>query len=238
MRVYVGTSGYDYKEWKGAFYPEDTPAKGMLRAYGERLETVEINNTFYHLPTENVLKSWAEQVPADFVFSLKASRRITHIKRLRNVESESEYLFRTLSLLGERLGPVLFQFPATFKVDPLRLASFLDLIPEGPLCAFAFRDPSGLADEVLDLLRGKGCSLCLEDTEEAPVEKIISTASWGYLRLRRTDYTEADLRQWANRVLSQEWEQAFVYLKHEEEATSALNALRFRELVREVELAA
>ena len=231
MRVRVGTSGYDYKEWKGEFYPEGTPAKDFLRAYAERLDTVEINNTFYHMPTEKVLRSWIQQVPEDFVFAVKASRRITHIKRLKDVEQETEYLFRTLSLLGERLGPVLFQFPKTFSVKADRLQGILELIPDGVKCAFAFRAPASPGDDVLGLLRGKGCSLCLEDTEESPIEEVISTASWGYLRLRKPDYTEEELSGWARRVLAQPWESAFVFLKHEEEARSALGAVRFRELV-------
>lgn len=234
MRVYVGTSGYDYKEWKGEFYPQDTASKALLRAYAERLETVEINNTFYHLPTERVLTSWMEQVPENFVFAVKASRRITHIKRLKDVAPETDYLFRTLSHLGPRLGPVLFQFPANFAVGADRLENFLNLTPGAVKCAFAFRAQSGRGDDVLDLLRGKGCSLCQEDTEDAPVEDIISTASWGYLRLRKTDYSDADLAQWAERILAQDWEQAYVYLKHEEEARSALNAVRLRTLVTEL----
>jgi len=231
MKVFVGTSGYDYKEWKGEFYPEDTRSKDLLRAYSERLEAVEVNNTFYHMPTERILKSWIQQVPEDFVFAVKSSRRITHIKRLKDVEQETEYLFRTLSLLGRRLGPVLFQFPRNLSVKPERLAPFLELLPEEPLCAFAFRSPSAPGDDVLGLLREKRCALCLEDTDESPVEAIVSTANWGYLRLRRSDYTDVDLKQWAERILLQNWDRAFVFLKHEEEARSALNAVRFREIV-------
>ena len=139
MKIYIGTSGYGYKEWKGIFYPEKISPKEMLRFYSERLGTVEINNTFYHMPTESMLASWAEQVPDDFVFALKAPQVITHLKRLRNVGPETEYLFRTLSILDRKLGPVLFQFPKSFRADRRALEDFLDLIPGKIYCAFEFR---------------------------------------------------------------------------------------------------
>ncbi len=230
MKIYVGTSGYSYKEWKGKFYPEKISPKDMLRFYSERFGTVEINNTFYHMPTENVLTSWAEQVPADFVFAFKAPQVITHIKRLRNVDSETEYLFRTLSVLDKKLGPVLFQFPKSFRADPTTLKDFLALIRGNMPCAFEFRSASGLDGGILDLLREKGCSLCIADSDENPTNQIVSTAPWGYLRLRRSDYTEADLSRWLKGIRSQEWEKAFVFFKHEEEAIGPETAMRFREL--------
>ncbi len=202
----------------------------MLRFYSERLSAVEINNTFYHMPTEGVLASWAEQVPRDFVFALKAPQVITHLKRLRNVGEETEYLFRTLSVLGRKLGPVLFQFPKSFRADRPALEDFLDLIPGNMSCAFEFRSPSWLDVEILDLLRKRGCSLCIADSDENPTNEIINTAPWGYLRLRRSDYTDADLSQWMERILSQKWERAFVFFKHEEEAKGPEMAMRFREL--------
>jgi uncharacterized protein YecE (DUF72 family) len=229
MKIYVGTSGYGYKEWKGIFYPEKISPKEMLRFYAKRLGTVEINNTFYHMPTEGVLSSWAEQVPDDFVFALKAPQVITHLKRLKNVGEETGYLFRTLSVLDRKLGPVLFQFPKSFHMDLPVLKDFLDLIPDMP-CAFEFRSPSWLDSEILDLLRERGCSLCIADADENPVNEIISTAPWGYLRLRRSDYTDADLSQWMERIFSQKWEKAFVFFKHEEGATGPKMAMRFREL--------
>ncbi len=230
MKIHVGTSGYGYKEWKGIFYPEKISPKEMLRFYSERLGAVEINNTFYHMPTEGVLASWAEQVPDDFVFALKAPQVITHLKRLRNVDAEADYLFRTLLVLKKRLGPVLFQFPKSFHADRPALENFLDLIPGNLSCAFEFRSPSWLEVEILDLLRKRGHSLCIANTDENPVDEIISTASWGYLRLRRSDYTDADLSEWMGRLLSQKWERAFVFFKHEEEAKGAEMAMRFRAL--------
>ncbi len=230
MKIHVGTSGYSYKEWKGIFYPEKISPKEMLRFYSGRLNTVEVNNTFYHMPRESVLTSWAAQVPDDFVFALKAPQVITHLKRLRNVSGEAEYLFRTISVLEGKLGPVLFQFPKSFRADPGALRDLLALIPDDPASALEFRSPSWLDGEILDSLRKKGASLCIADTDDNPALEIIPTASWGYLRLRRSDYTDADLSRWLERILAQKWERAFIFFKHEEEAKGPEMAVRFREL--------
>ncbi|HEY5974517.1 MAG TPA: DUF72 domain-containing protein, partial [Geobacteraceae bacterium] len=204
--------------------------KEMLRFYGERFNAVEINYTYYHMPTERLLAPWAEQVPDGFVFVFKAPQIITHVKRLKEVNEEAEYYFRTVSLLGDKLGAVLCQFPGFFRVNLPRLETFLDLIPSGIRCAFEFRSPTWLEAGVAELLRDRGHSLCTADTDESPVEEIVATASWGYLRLRRPGYTDAALAAWAKRVHSQKWEQAFVFFKHEEEALGPRLALRFREL--------
>jgi len=230
-KIYVGTSGYAYKEWKGKFYPEKISDEEMLPFYSVRLNTVEINNTFYRMPRESVLMSWAEKVPKHFVFALKAPQIITHLKRLRGVSEESEYLFRTLSVLEKKLGPVLFQFPKSFRADPHALQEFLGLIPADRICAFEFRNPSWVDDEILSLLRERGSSLCVADDDENPAKEIVHTGPWGYLRLRRSDYTDADLSKWLERILSQEWEKAFVFFKHEDEAMGPEMAIRFRELV-------
>jgi uncharacterized protein YecE (DUF72 family) len=182
------------------------------------------------MPTEAVLASWADQVSRDFVFAIKAPQVITHLKQLRNVGAETEYLFRSLSVLGRKLGPVLFQLPRSFHVNQTVLKDFLDLIPGNMSCAFEFRSPSWLDVEILTLLRKRGCSLCIVDADENPANEIISTAPWGYLRLRRSDYTDADLLQWMGRILSQKWKRAFVFFKHEEEAKGAKMAMRFQEL--------
>jgi uncharacterized protein YecE (DUF72 family) len=232
MNIHVGTSGFAYKEWKGKFYPEKISPKELLRYYSSRLNTVEINNTFYHMPNGTVLTSWADQVGGDFVFALKAPQVITHMKRLRHVSSETGYLFKSLSVLEKKLGPVLFQFPESFHADQALLKEFLALIPRTALCAFEFRSSSWLDDGTLDLLRQKKCSLCIADADEAPAGEIISTATWGYLRLRRSDYTDADLSQWAEKVLSQKWEKVFVFFKHEGEGAKGPElAMRFQELV-------
>jgi uncharacterized protein YecE (DUF72 family) len=232
MNIHVGTSGFAYKEWKGKFYPEKISPKELLRFYSSRLNTVEINNTFYHMPNGTVLTSWADQVGGDFVFALKAPQVITHMKRLHHVSSETGYLFKSLSILEKKLGAVLFQFPESFHADRALLKEFLALIPRAALCAFEFRSSSWLDDGTLDLLRQKKCSLCIADADEAPAGEIISTATWGYLRLRRSDYTDADLSQWAEKVLAQKWEKAFVFFKHEGEGAKGPElAMRFQELV-------
>ena len=230
VKIFSGTSGYGYKEWKGNFYPDKISPKEMLRFYAERFQTVEVNNTYYRLPTGGVLASWAEQVPDDFIFAFKAPRKITHLKRLRNVGEETGYLFRSLSILERKLGPVLFQFPKSFPADRLVLEAFLDLIPGRMSCAFEFRSPSWGQAEILDLLREKDHSLCAADTDENPAEEIISTASWGYLRLRRSAYADADLSLWLEKILSQKWEKAFVFFKHEDEALGPKLADRFQKL--------
>ena len=231
MKIYYGTSGYSYKSWRGIFYPDKIPPQEMLRCYAARFPAVEINHTFYHLPTGGVLTSWSEQVPDDFVFAFKAPRIITHRKRLKNIGEETTYLFRTLSLLGSKLGPVLFQFPPNFPPDPVRLKGLFDLIPEKIPCAFEFRNPTGPTPEVLDILRRKNASLCVADTEEAPAGTVTPTAAWGYLRLRRSAYTREDLRRWLERIREQNWERAFVFFKHEEEGRGPQWAQLFQDLL-------
>ena len=231
MKIHIGTSGFAYKEWRGKFYPAGIAPGEMLRFYSERFRAVEINNTFYRMPTEHVLGSWARQVPGDFVFGFKAPKAITHRKRLRDANEEVAYLFRVLSSLGDRLGPVLFQLPGSFHADLTILNDFLSLIPDARACAFEFRSPTWLADDILGLLRNHKTCLCMADTDGNPAEGILPTASWGYLRLRRSDYTEADLAWWLKRILEQKWERAFVFFKHEEGARGAEAAERFQELV-------
>lgn len=231
MKIHTGTSGFAYKEWKGKFYPEKIPPKEMLSFYAQRLGTVEINNTFYHMPTARVLASWAGQVPHDFVFALKAPQIITHLKRLRKVFEETEYLFKTLAVLERKLGPVLFQIPRSFPLNQAVFEDFLPLIPGDISCAFEFRNPSWLDAKILDLLRARDCSLCIADSDEKPAGELIPTATWGYLRLRRTDYSPDDLSQWRDLIMAQNWEKAFVFFKHEEEAKGAETALRFQELI-------
>ena len=230
MKIHVGTSGYGYKEWKGIFYPEKISPHDMLHFYGERFDTVEINYTFYHMPTVAGLSTWAEQVPDDFSFALKAPQIITHMKLLKNVNEEAKYFFKTLSVLDKRVGPALFQLPGSFRANRQVLEEFLALIPKNMACAFEFRSKTWFRKDILELLREHGCSLCTADTDEKPAEEIVSTAPWGYLRLRRSDYTEADLAEWLDRILAQNWERAFVFFKHEEEAKGPELAKRFREI--------
>ena len=235
MKLNVGTSGYSYKEWKGSFYPEKLAPKDMLHFYAERLPAVEINNTFYRLPNERVLTSWAEQVPESFRFSLKASRRITHFKRLKNAEEETEYLLRTTRALGDQLGAILFQLHPNLRLDLPRLESFVQLLPEGFPAAFEFRHESWLDDGVIALLRDRNLALCVSDGEAAAPDELLGSAGWGYLRLRRPDYERADLARWAQRIAAEDWGQAFVFFKHEDEAAGPRLASEFLEVAQRAE---
>jgi uncharacterized protein YecE (DUF72 family) len=231
--VRIGTSGYSYAEWKGNFYPEKMAAKDMLRFYAERFPTVEINNTFYRLPTEKVLSGWAEQVPESFTFVIKASKRITHDKRLKECGDLLTYLLQVTSTLGSRLGPLLFQLPPNFKKDVPRLKSFFDDMPERRRMAVEFRHASWFDDEVYDTLRAHGAALCVADTGEEPAAPLVATTDWGYLRLRREDFSDTDLCDWARRIREQPWSDAFVFLKHEEEGKGPKLAARLMEFCRE-----
>jgi len=230
MNLYVGTSGYSYKEWKGSFYPEKLPAKEMLSYYSSRLPAVEINNTFYRLPQRSMLENWKEQVPPQFRFSVKASQKITHFKRLQNVEEETKYLLETASALEERLGVVLFQLPPNMKKDLPRLEDFLKNLPGDTRAAFEFRHPTWFDDEVLNLLRTQNRALCISDTDDLPVSNIDKTADWGYLRLRRVNYSEENLAEWLERVRAQNWDTAYVFFKHEDEGTGPKLAGQFLDL--------
>ena len=230
--LYSGTSGYSYKEWKGPFYPEDLPAGQMLAFYAERLPAVEINNTFYRMPKRSVLESWAEQVPEGFRFSIKASRRITHFKRLKDTGEETGFLLGNLEVLGDRLGVVLFQLPPNLKKDLERLDGFLELLPEGLPAAFEFRHASWAEDDATrERLAARGFALCLADTDEEPAEEPLSGGRFGYLRLRRAAYDDATLRGFAERVNASGWERAFVFFKHEDEGAGPALAQRFAAIV-------
>ena len=229
MDLYVGTSGFSYKEWKGPFYPDDLPAKEWLRFYAGRFRTVEINNTFYRMPKKEVLAGWAAQVPDGFRFVVKASQRITHFKRLKDVEAETAFLFDNLRAMGERLGPVLVQLPPNLPKDTVRLDAFLAAVPDGFALAFEFRNPSWHSPEILDRLRGRDFALAAADTEEFPDPPLAPTASWGYLRLRRLDYGDEALRSWAQRIGSV-WKRAFVFFKHEDEGRGPAFAARFERI--------
>ena len=237
VRVLTGTSGYSYPEWKGNFYPEKMAAKDMLRFYAERFPTVEINNTFYRMPKEALLQGWADQVPESFTFVLKASQRITHIQRLKECGELLTYLFRVTAILGARLGPLLFQLPPNFKKDVPRLESFFEAMPERRRVAVEFRHASWFDDEVYETLRGQRAALCVADTGEEPVAPLVATTDWGYLRLRREDFGDAELRDWARRIREQPWSEAYVFLKHEEEGKGPKLAARLMEIDRELEAA-
>ena len=230
MKIWVGTSGYSYKAWLGNFYPERLAAKEMLRFYASQLPAVEINNTFYRLPKETVLQSWAEQVPPEFRFVLKAPQRITHMKRLKDAASEVEYLFRVAMALGTSAGPTLFQLPPHLRKDMDRLKNFLALLPVDRAVAFEFRHASWFDDEVYTCLREHNCALCAAEMDEGGNVDLVGTATWGYLRLRRSAYSRADLLSWKERILAQQWNQAYVFFKHEDEGIGPKLAAEFIEI--------
>jgi uncharacterized protein YecE (DUF72 family) len=230
MKFYVGTSGYSYKEWKGSFYPEDLPEKEMLHYYGERFKTVEINNTFYRMPKPAVLEGWAAAVPADFRFVLKASQRITHMQRLKDAHDNVAYLLKVAEALGPRLGPLLFQLPPFMKKDAARLKEFLGCIPSDRRAAFEFRHQSWFDTEILDLLREYQAVLCIAEAENDLDIPFESTADWGYLRLRRPDYGDTELKAWADRIKQQKWKDAYIFFKHEDEGKGPAMAKRFLQL--------
>jgi len=233
VKTHVGTSGYSYRGWKGAFYPESIEPKEMLSFYAERLGAVEINNTFYRLPKKDVLTDWAARVPETFRFSIKASRRITHFARLgASAKEPSTYLLSTLRILGDRLGVILFQLPPNFKMDLARLEDFVADLPEGTAAAWEFRHPSWNDDSVLDVLRGRGMALVHADTDDTgKSEPIVRTAPWGYLRLRRTSYSERDLSRWAEWIVEAGWDEAYVFFKHEDDGAAPRMAAHFEELI-------
>src|SRR5262245_35311757 len=233
MDFYVGTSGYSYPEWEGRFYPEKLPARQMLRFYGENFRTVEVNYTFRRMPTVPLLEGRAASVPYDFRFVLKAPERITHRQRLKDVGDSLSRLLDVAAALKGRLGPLLFQLPPDFRKDAGRLRDFLALLPPGTRAAFEFRHASWLDDEVFGLLRERQAALCLAEADDGLDTPIAATAGWGYLRLRRANYDDGDLRMWLRRLRDQDWREAFVFFRHEDQAHGPRLAKRFLALAAE-----
>ena len=215
-RVLVGTSGYNYPEWRGSFYPEKFSTDKMLAYYAERFSTVEINYTFYRMPTEKLLAGWAAGTPDAFTFTLKAPRRITHDTRLQRCEDTLQAFCRTAATLGSKLGVLLFQLPPNFKKNADVLKAFLALLPDGMRAAFEFRHASWLDDEVFDALRQRGVALCVADSEKMTTP-VLATADYAYFRLRDEGYQQPDIERWAQAIAALPARQAFVYFKHEEQ---------------------
>lgn len=217
MTLMAGASGYSFKEWKGVFYPADLKAEDMLAYYAERLPTVEINNSFYRMPKTEVLANWAATTPAHFRFAIKASRRITHISRIK-AESAAEplaYLYRNLAALGAKRGPVLFQLPPNLKKDLPRLQEFLSLLPAGHRATFEFRSDTWFTDDVYAALKDAGAALCLSEREDNAPPPLVETAAWGYVRLRLEEYSDAALTVWARTLAATSWGEVFAYFMHE-----------------------
>ncbi len=231
-KFYVGTSGYSYKEWKGSFYPEDLPAKKMLRYYGEHFHTVEMNNTFYRLPAASAMQAAATEVPAGFRFVVKAPQRITHFQRLKGAEDSVSQFLGVARALKQKLGPLLFQLPPNFKKDVPRLREFLSLIPKDFRIAFEFRHASWMDEEAFKLLRKEEVALCLAEAEDGVETPLVSTADWGYVRLRLPDYSDAGLKKWIKRIREQAWREVFIFFKHEDEGTGPRFAQRLLKLAK------
>lgn len=235
----IGTSGWHYQHWRGVLYPMDLPARDWLKRYAEVFDTVELNNSFYRLPPPGSFRSWREITPPGFLFSIKASRFITHVKRLDHCEQALQLLLENAGHLGDRLGPVLFQLPPGFQSDPPRLDRFLSSLPQGLRTAWEFRHPSWFTPEVYDLLRKKEAALCVADSPRFPVVREI-TASFAYVRLHggkalySSNYSDEELAEWADwmRNILKRGLGLFVYFNNDAEGHAVSNALALRELLR------
>ena len=216
MQVLTGTSGFSYTAWRGSFYPEKLAEAKMLAYYAERLRTVEINNSFYRMPSPEALGKWAAETPPSFHFALKSPRRITHEKKLADVGDSLQRLEQAARTLGDKLGPILFQLPPFLRKDLPRLDDFLAALPAGLRAAMEFRHESWFSDDVYDRLRARGAALCIAESEDLATPTV-ATAGWGYLRLRRQDYDRAAVAAWAERIRAQPWDIAYVFFKHEDE---------------------
>ena len=226
----IGTSGFSYPAWRGSFYPADMPADRMLSFYATVFPTVEINNTFYRMPTAGLLAGWRAQTPVTFRFAIKAPQHITHRLRLRDAEAVTADLVRLTGTLARRRGPLLFQLPPYLRCDVERLDTFLSAMPFGVQVVFEFRHASWFCDETYDVLRTHRAALCVADTEEGATP-LVETAPFGYVRLRRPDYDDAALRDWAERVrAATRWKQTFVFFKHDEAGQAAELGRRFATL--------
>jgi uncharacterized protein YecE (DUF72 family) len=215
MNALVGTSGFAFKEWKGPFYPSGLKDDAMLGYYSGRYPTVEINNTFYRLPKEHVLLDWASQVPDQFTFAIKASQRITHYARLKAGAADAlEFLLKNTESLGDRLGPILFQLPPNLQKDIDRLRAFVALLPADRRVTIEFRHESWFDEETFDALRARDIALCVSESADVVCPRV-ATASWGYLRLHRQDYTDPTLAEWQQYVAAQSWKDTYVFFKHD-----------------------
>lgn len=227
MRLHVGTSGYSYPKWKGSFYPLKMRREGMLAYYAERFGAVEINSSFYRMPAAEVLKSWTAEVPRSFRFAFKAPQSITHFKRLKGAATATRQFVRAVRATKTHRGPLLFGLHPNSKKDLPRLARFLRLLRGQPRIAFEFRHATWFDDEVFSCLRAHHVALCVNDEDKSPFTDLVSTSDWGYVRLRRENYSDKDLRSWLRKIKSQSWDEAFVFFKHEDTGTGPKFAARF-----------
>ncbi len=231
MNFWIGTSGFQYKEWKGTFYPEDLAVAKMLPYYAERFGTTEINYSFHRIPSAKTIDGWFKATPDRFRFSLKAPQKVTHFARLRNCGDTMRYFAQVAGDLEAKLGPVLLQLPPNLKKDVVLLREFLVETPPSLRLAFEFRHESWLDDEVYQALRERNAALCLAESEKLSTP-VVPTADFGYVRLRREDYGPAEVKSWTERIRSVAgWTEVFVYFKHEESGTGPRLAAQMLELL-------
>jgi len=235
-RAFVGTSGWSYTSWKPVFYPQDTKSKDFLRYYGTRLGTLEINYTFNHLPTEKNIATWREATPPEFLFALKASQHITHVRQLQGPAETLPIFFDRARPLGDRLGPILFQTPPWLRRDDDRLAGFLASLPRDLRAALEVRDPSWYVDEVYELLRTAGVALVHAEGEKAPspLDTLGATAPFAYARLRKREgYAEHEVATWSERLrpMLEAGKDVYAYFRHDDTGANALSAERLRDLL-------
>jgi uncharacterized protein YecE (DUF72 family) len=217
MNSFVGTSGYQYPAWRGTFYPEKLATAKMLSFYADQFPTTEVNYSFHRIPSPKTIESWYQSTPDGFRFGLKAPQKITHWAKLKDCADNLNYFLGVIADLGPKLGPILFQLPPTLKMDLALLTDFLAPFPESILGAFEFRHESWFDDSIFALLKKHNVSLCINESSDFAAPEI-ATANFGYLRLRREDYQEADIDRWAKFAQTQQdqWKQTFIYFKHEE----------------------
>ncbi|HLQ36233.1 MAG TPA: DUF72 domain-containing protein [Planctomycetota bacterium] len=226
MRLHVGTSGFSYDEWRGPFYPPELASDAMLSFYAARLPAVELNNTFYRMPKKATVATWAAAVPDGFRFAVKASQRITWTQKLKDCGELLGLLFDATSALGDKLGCIFYQLPKWVRKDTVLLQEFLAQQRPGVKVAFEFAHASWLDDDAVALLRQHDAAVVLSDKDGAETPQLVDTGSWGYLRLRRAEYSDDDLRAWRQRVEQRGWSEAFVFMKHEDSCAGPALAQR------------
>ncbi len=230
--AWVGTSGFQYPEWKGKFYPEDLPASKMLGYYAEHFRTTEVNYSFRRIPSEKAIENWSKSTPDGFRFSFKAPQKVTHFAKLRDCEEVVNVFFEALAPMGEKLGSVLFQLPPSFKKDIGVLREFLSILPGKMRPAFEFRHESWFGEEIFDALNEANAALCVAEDEDLSTP-FVATANFGYLRPRREDYTKQDIGKWAKSIEAQreKWSDAYIYFKHEEQCVGPKYAVQMQGLL-------
>jgi uncharacterized protein YecE (DUF72 family) len=237
-KIYVGTSGWNYKHWKGNFYPEDLKQTEWLKYYSDRLKSVEINNSFYRLPDIKTFNSWTKDTPSDFIFSVKGSRYITHMKKLKDPEQSSKKLFTHIKHLKPKLGPVLFQLPPRWKFNKERFENFLSILPDKYRFTFEFREKSWWNDDVLGLLKEHNCAFCIYELAGTLTPKEI-TADFVYIRLHgpgdkyQGSYSNRELSGWAGAISS--WrgknKDIYIYFDNDDSGYAVKNALELQEML-------